>query len=83
MTVVARSRSERAVVIDDLKQAIAERALNAEMDVHLEQEAEQSSGNHRNGTSRKRVLTHSGSMDVSIPRDRQVRFDPQLIEKYL
>jgi hypothetical protein len=34
--------------IHDLKQAIADRALNAEMDVHLEQEEEQSSSNHRN-----------------------------------
>jgi transposase-like protein len=39
---------------------------------------EQASGNHRNGKSRKRVLTDTGTMEVSIPRDRQ----PQLIEKY-
>lgn len=69
-------------LIDDLKKAIAERALNAEMGAHLEQEGEQASGNHRNGQSRKRVLTDTGAMDVSIPRDRQGRFDPQLIEKY-
>lgn len=69
-------------LIDDLKKAIAERALNAEMDVHLEQDDEQASGNHRNGNSRKRVLTDSGAMEVSIPRDRHGRFDPKLIEKY-
>lgn len=69
-------------LIDDLKKAIADRALNAEMDVHLEQDEEQASGNHRNGKSRKRVLTDTGAMEVSIPRDRQGRFDPQLIEKY-
>lgn len=69
-------------LIDDLKKAIAERALNAEMDVHLEQDDEQASGNHRNGNSRKRVLTDTGAMEVSIPRDRHGRFDPKLIEKY-
>jgi putative transposase len=69
-------------LIDDLKKAIAERALNAEMDVHLEQDEEQASGNHRNGNTRKRVLPDTGAMEVSIPRDRHGRFDPQLIEKY-
>jgi putative transposase len=52
------------------------------MDAHLEQDNERVAGNHRNGRSRKRVLTDTGQMEVSIPRDRQGRFDPQLIEKY-
>ncbi len=69
-------------LIDDLKQAIAERALNAGMDLHLDQDEEQAAGNHRNGKSRKRVLTDTGAMQVSIPRDRQCRFDPQPIAKY-
>ena len=42
-------------LVDDLKKAVAERALDAEMDAHLEHEP--SSGNHRNGHNRKRVLT--------------------------
>ena len=40
------------------------------------------SGNHRNGHSRKRVLTDDGRLDLSIPRDRQGRFDPKLVEKH-
>jgi len=68
-------------LIDDLKKAIADRALNAEMDVHLEQDEEQASDTHRDGRRRKRVLTDTGAMDVSFPRDRQGRFDPQLIKK--
>ena len=42
-------------LIDDLKKAVAERALDAEMDAHLD--GEQESDNRRNGHNRKRVLT--------------------------
>jgi len=44
-------------LVQDLKKALAERILNAEMDHHLGGDTEQASGNHRNGHSRKRVLT--------------------------
>src|SRR5437588_10960044 len=56
--------------------------LNGEMDHHLDAEAEQETGNHRNGYSSKTVLTDSGKLDLSIPRDRHGRFDPVLIGKY-
>lgn len=66
--------------LDGLKKALAERALNAEMDHHLE--GDEGIGNSRNGYGRKRVVTDGGSMDLQIPRDRQASFDPQLIAKY-
>lgn len=69
-------------LIQDLKKALAERILNAEMDHHLEADEERTSGNHRNGHSRKQVLTDDGKMEVAVPRDRQGRFDPKLIEKH-
>ena len=69
-------------LIGDLKKALAERMLNAEMDVHLDSDAEQSSGNHRNGSSTKTVLADDGELTLSIPRDRHGRFDPALIRKY-
>jgi len=43
-----------------LKNALAERILNAEMEHHLGQDSEQAAGNHRNGSSAKRVLTEIG-----------------------
>src|SRR5215208_4460785 len=67
-------------LLDELKKALAERALNAEMDHHLEQENEV--GNTRNGYGRKSVLTDTGKIDLEIPRDRLATFDPQLIAKY-
>ena len=69
-------------LVEELKKALAERMLNAEMDHHLEQETEQAAGNHRNGSSAKTVLTDTGKLALSIPRDRQGRFEPALIAKY-
>ena len=69
-------------LLRDLKKALAERILDAEMDVHLDSEPEQEAGNHRNGRSDKRVLTDTGALPLTIPRDRHGRFEPQLIEKY-
>jgi putative transposase len=69
-------------LLGELQKALAERILNAEMDHHLDAPQEQEAGNHRNGTSTKSVLTDTGAIDVSIPRDRQSRFEPALIAKY-
>jgi putative transposase len=73
-------------LLDELKKALAERILNAEMDQHLATERaeadESEARNHRNGHSRKTVLTGSGKLDLQVPRDRQASFEPQLIAKY-
>ena len=66
--------------INGLKKALADRALNAEMDYHLGNEAE--ADNARNGYGRKTVSTGAGKIDIAIPRDRAGSFDPQLIAKY-
>jgi putative transposase len=66
-------------LLDGLKKALAERALNAEMDHHLSGEE---AGNSRNGYGRKSVLTDTGKIELEVPRDRQASFDPQLIAKY-
>jgi putative transposase len=69
-------------LIDELKRALAERALNAEMDHHLDGEAAEGRANSRNGYGRKTLLTDGGKLPISIPRDRLATFDPQLIAKY-
>jgi putative transposase len=69
-----------------LKKALLNRMMAAEFDNHLAQEqAEAREGaarNHRNGSTRKRVLTGETKVEVTIPRDRESRFDPVLIGKY-
>jgi putative transposase len=67
-------------LLDELKKALAERALNAEMDHHLT--GDRGTGNGRNGYGRKSVLTDTGQIELEVPRDRQASFDPQLIAKY-
>jgi putative transposase len=76
----ARSAFDSNGLLDQLKKALAERALNAEMDHHLTGEG--GAGNSRNGYGKKTVLTGSGSVELNIPRDRQSSFDPQLLAKY-
>jgi putative transposase len=67
-------------LLDGLKKALAERALNAEMDHHLTGDG--GAGNSRNGYGRKSVITDTGRIELEVPRDRQASFDPQLIAKY-
>jgi putative transposase len=76
----ARTAFDQGGLLDELKKAFAERALNAEMDHHLAGEGGE--GNSRNGYGRKSVVTDTGRLALEVPRDRQASFDPQLIAKY-
>jgi transposase-like protein len=73
-------------VCRQLKKAVIERAMNAELSHHLGyspgevRPAEQS--NHRNGSSGKTVLTDEGAVRIEVPRDREGSFEPQIIAKH-
>ena len=75
-------------LLGELKKALAERILNAEMDHHLADSPQDEvsegdkPGNRRNGYSKKTVLTENEAIDLAIPRDRRGSFEPQLIAKY-
>lgn len=69
-------------LLDELKKALSERMLTAELDEHLENESAQGSDNRRNGSSRKTMLTGTSKVMLDIPRDRAGTFDPKLIAKY-
>lgn len=75
-------------LLGELKKALAERVLNAEMDHHLADSTQdevsegEKPGNRRNGYSKKTVLTENEAIDLAIPRDRRGNFEPQLIAKY-
>jgi putative transposase len=67
------------------KKALIERALGAELGHHLAHPPEgepADTGNHRNGSSGKTVLTGEGSVRVEVPRDRKGSFEPLLIPKH-
>jgi putative transposase len=68
-----------------LKKALIERALGAELTEHLGYEkgdpAGRGSGNSRNGASSKTLLTEDGEVKIAVPRDRAGSFEPKLIAK--
>jgi len=63
-----------------LLQSFLEKALEAEMEAHLDQE-ERSGGNKRNGKGKKTVKSSSGELTISTPQDRQSSFEPEIIKK--
>lgn|GEM_PF-5126117 len=69
-------------LVDELKKALSERILNTELDEHLEAETVGGRSNHRNGYSKKSVLTATSKVTLAVPRDRAGTFDPQLIARY-
>lgn len=73
-------------VFRQLKKALMERALGAELTHHLGYEkgtalAGRARANSRNGHSAKTVLSDDGEIDLSIPRDRAGTFEPVLVPK--
>ena len=68
-----------------LKKALLERAPGAELTHHLGYEkgdpAGRGTGNNRNGTYPKTVLTEDGSVEIEVPRDRNGSFEPQIVAK--
>ncbi|ACA92343.1 transposase [Burkholderia stabilis] len=66
--------------------AIIERAMGAEMNLHLGYPSGQSKptgqANERNGASGKTVITDRGPVRVEVPRDRDGSFEPILIPKH-
>jgi hypothetical protein len=69
-------------LLDELKKALSERMLSAELDDHLEAESAEGTINRRNGSSRKTMLTGTSKVTLDVPRDRTGTFDPKLIAKY-
>ena len=76
----ASAAFDQGGLLDSLKKALTESALNAEMDHHLA--GEDGAGNMRNGYGHKAEMTETGKLSIDLPRDRQSSFDPQLIAKY-
>jgi putative transposase len=73
-------------LLTQLTQRVLDRALDVELAEHLGYEkgdpGGRGSGNNRNGVTIKTVLTDIGAVPVSVPRDRNGEFEPQIIPKY-
>ena len=62
-------------LVDELKKALSERILNAEIDEHLDGDGGEAKGNHRNGYSKKSVLTGTSKMNC---RCRAIGLGPSI-----
>jgi len=74
-----------AGLIKELKIKLMERMLGAELSSHLGydpgREPPPGQGNRRNGTATKRLKGQDGVMPISVPRDRDSSFEPELVKK--
>jgi Transposase and inactivated derivatives len=73
-----RTEAELRELTEELRKFTIERALNAELDYHLETEE---SPNSRNGYSSKTIRTEDSDIELITPRDRNSTFEPALIKK--
>ncbi len=72
-------------LLADLTKRVLEAALEGEMTEHVGYEpydpAGHHSGNSRNGTRTKRVITDIGPVSIDVPRDRDGSFQPVMVPK--
>jgi len=70
-------------LIKQLSKRILEKALQVEMDDHLGYSRYNRSEfqNARNGEFRKNLITDNGTIELSVPRDRNGAFEPSIIKK--
>ncbi len=68
-----------------LTKMVVESALEGELDDHLGHEkndpAGRDGGNSRNGHRAKAVLTDTGPVEITVPRDRDASFEPRIVAK--
>lgn len=72
-------------LLKQLTKAIVERALESELTYELGYEKHspegKNNGNSRNGKSGKTIKTDHGDMTITVPRDRNSEFEPQIVRK--
>jgi len=72
-------------LLQQLTKRVLESALEGEITDHLGYDKHDAtgdgSGNSRNGTRSKTVLTDVGPVEIEVPRDRAGSFQPQLVKK--
>ncbi len=72
-------------LLKQFTKAILERALKAEMSLHLgyrkHEPSGRGSGNSRNGSSTKTLQGDFGAIELATPRDRNGEFEPRIIAK--
>jgi putative transposase len=72
-------------LLQQLTKRVIEAALDGEITDHLGYDkhdpAGKDGGNSRNGSRAKTVLTDVGPVEITVPRDRDASFEPQIVRK--
>ena len=68
-----------ADVMNEVLQCEIEEKLGYEKHERTEKSEDQ---NYRNGSTKRKIKTQLGEVEIDVPRDRKGEFDPQIIEKY-
>ena len=72
-------------LLKQLTKAVLERALESELTHELGYKKNypegRNNGNSRNGKSSKTLKTDHGDLELSVPRDRNSEFEPQIVKK--
>jgi transposase-like protein len=72
-------------LLAQLTKRVLESALDGEITDHLGYDkhdpAGRNTGNSRNGSRAKTVLTDVGPVEVAVPRDREGSFEPKIVAK--
>jgi putative transposase len=72
-------------LLRQLTKALVERAMEAELSMHLGYEKHDPvgyhSGNSRNGKSKKTLKGDFGEVEIEVPRDRAASFEPKIVPK--
>jgi putative transposase len=72
-------------LLSQLTKRLVERAMEVELTDHLGYEPHQEppggTGNARNGSTPKRLITEHGEVQIDTPRDRAGSFEPQIVRK--
>jgi putative transposase len=72
--------------IKEMFSDILEEVLQCEMDEQLGYEKHQrrsdEPGNYRNGSTKRKLKTQFGEVEVNVPRDRKGSYEPQILDKY-
>ena len=87
---LAGARTEEEItgsggLLGQLTKRLVERAMEVELTDHLgfepHQEPPGGSGNTRNGSIPKGLITEHGQVEINTPRDRAGTFEPQIVRK--
>src|SRR5579872_7208475 len=87
---LAGARTEEEVagpggLLSQLTKRLVERAMEVELTDHLGYQAHQEptggTGNTRNGSTPKTLITEQGPVEIRTPRDRDGSFEPRIVRK--